>query len=667
MTGDWSDLSQAPASDSGPAIEDIVDDLARLARAELTPAAFFSALLEQAVHALVAPGAAVWQQAASGSFRRQQEVPRGGELWPAIDPPWHAQLLADILAAGQPRLLPPDDWNPGARGANPGPNLLLLAPWSVEGQSPGVLEIILRPQADPAAWQGYTQFAAALAELIADYHRQRQLRELSARQAMWGRLEQFVRRVHAHLDVDATAYEIANEGRLIIGCDQLSVAIWDEQSSRLRATSGLEGFDPRANVVRRSEQLLDALLAEGTRSWWTPDDAPLSPSVSICLQAYLDATHVRQVAIVPLLGLAADRDGQPELLGALVLDRFDGEPLGETCRQRATVVAEHAALALRAALAQQRLPLSGLGRWLQRWAGIGRRSRRRVAAALAVLAAVVLGLLVIPADFTIEAHGTLEPAARREVFASADGIVDEIRVEHGSRVDQGQTLVVLRRPQLEFEASRVAGELQTSRKRLASVQASRLSTSASDAVALERYNQLTAEEEELKESLRGLEQQEQVLRAQQEELTLRSPLAGQVLTWDVEQLLAARPVQRGQALLTVADVDGPWILELRVPDDQAGYLLDAQRALGHELAVSFLLSTRPQQAYQGKVERVAMVTDLDDDDQPMVLTTVAIDRREVAPLRPRTSVVGKVHCGSRSLGYVWLHGLWHALQSWWNF
>ena len=33
-------------------------------------------------------------------------------------------------------------------------------------------------------------------------------------------------------------------------------------------------------------------------------------------------------------------------------------------------------------------------------------------------------------------------------------------------------------------------------------------------------------------------------------------LAGQALTWNLEELLAARPVERGQSLLTVADLYG---------------------------------------------------------------------------------------------------------------
>ena len=116
----------------------------------------------------------------------------------------------------------------------------------------------------------------------------------------------------------------------------MSVAVWDDHASRLRATSGLESFDSRANTVRRLEQLLDALLAYGTRSWWTSDETSLPPGVATCLQAYFDAAHVRQLAVLPLLDTANEPGSQPELLGGpLILDRFDGEPLDDSLRQRA--------------------------------------------------------------------------------------------------------------------------------------------------------------------------------------------------------------------------------------------------------------------------------------------------------------------------------------------
>ena len=69
--------------------------------------------------------------------------------------------------------------------------------------------------------------------------------------------------------------------------------------------------------------------------------------------------------------------------------------------------------------------------------------------------------------------------------------------------------------------------------------------------------QLAAEQEELRQLLASQQEQLAILRGQREKLTLRSPIDGEVLTWDLEQTLSDRPVQRGQLLLSVGDLDGP--------------------------------------------------------------------------------------------------------------
>ena len=138
---------------------------------------------------------------------------------------------------------------------------------------------------------------------------------------------------------------------------------------------------------------------------------------------------------------------------------------------------------------------------------------------------------------------------------------------------------------------------------------------------------------------------------------MRSPLDGQALTWNLQELLDARPVQRGQALLTVADLDGPWELELHVPDHRAGHVLAAREALRADLDVSFALAAEPGTVYQGHIEDVALSTELDEADGATVLVTVAFDRDEVQGLRPGATVMARIHCGRRSLGYVWLHDL----------
>ena len=67
------------------------------------------------------------------------------------------------------------------------------------------------------------------------------------------------------------------------------------------------------------------------------------------------------------------------------------------------------------------------------------------------------------------------------------------------------------------------------------------------------------------------------MRQQLAELEVHSPLAGVVITWDAERQLAGRPVKRGDSLLTVADLSGPWELLLDVPDGRAGPILAARQ------------------------------------------------------------------------------------------
>ncbi len=104
----------------------------------------------------------------------------------------------------------------------------------------------------------------------------------------------------------------------------------------------------------------------------------------------------------------------------------------------------------------------------------------------------------------------------------------------------------------------------------------------------------------------GLMRQHQLLEAQETELHVTSPIAGQVLTWDLPQLLQSRPVHRGQALMTIADPQGPWDLELEIPDRDAGHVLEAQQAAkGTPLQATYRMATDPGTSHETTVDRVA--------------------------------------------------------------
>ncbi len=290
-----------------------------------------------------------------------------------------------------------------------------------------------------------------------------------------------------------------------------------------------------------------------------------------------------------------------------------------------------------------------------------------IKAALAAGAAglIVAAALLIKADFTVVAEGNLQPAHLRDVFAGADGTVSNLRVEHGQHVRAGDLLAVLRRPQLDLEFKQVFGELQTAQQKLVSLEAERLQASRDNDEQRRRYGQATAQEEELRETIRGLQSQYDVLKSKQSECDVRSPIDGEVLTWNVHQLLDDRPVTRGQILLTVGDLSGPWRVNLRVPDRQAGHVLAAQEAQPDApLQVSFMLAMNPRESFSGTLARLGMRSETSPADSPYVEATVDFDRSAVPQSTAGAGVRASIQCGRRSLGYVWLHDLYDTIRTW---
>jgi multidrug efflux pump subunit AcrA (membrane-fusion protein) len=461
-----------------------------------------------------------------------------------------------------------------------------------------------------------------------------------------------------------TAYAIANEGLGILQCDRLSVLVRRGSKYKAVAVSGAESFSRRANPVRLMERLTAAALRADEAVWY-PADRECPPQIAGPLDAYLDESHARGLGIVPLR-VADENEGAPKarILGGLVIERFFG-PADEPLRHAAAAVATHSALALQNAMAVEKLPFA----WLLRKLGaIGGALRgRRLTACVVVLAAVaaiVVALMQVQADFRIEARGELQPVVMRDIFAPDDAVVGELRAQSGDRVAANQVVLTLRKPALEFEQKRVWGELQTAKKKLAAVESEQLLNRREDETQRKRYTELTAQQEELRALLASLESQHAILRQQQSELEVRSPIAGQLLTWDAEQLLAVRPVARGQVLLTVADLAGPWHLELRIPERRLLHLAEARRDSGGPLDVSFALATNPAQVLHGRLDRVGGRTEITETEGAVVLAAASIDSEEIPERVPGASVVARIHCGQRALGYVWLHDLIDAVRTW---
>ncbi len=84
----------------------------------------------------------------------------------------------------------------------------------------------------------------------------------------------------------------------------------------------------------------------------------------------------------------------------------------------------------------------------------------------------------------------------------------------------------------------------------------------------------------------------------------------------------------------MADLDGPWVLELHVADDRAGHVLAARADLQDDLGVTFKLASDPEHEYQGRIADVALATELDEAQDATLRVTVDFPRGDVPALRP---------------------------------
>ncbi|NQT15947.1 MAG: HlyD family efflux transporter periplasmic adaptor subunit [Planctomycetes bacterium] len=649
-------------------VDELVDAVARLSTSPISPTEFHAQLMDRLVPALAAAGGAVWRSGSDGALELlyQINLPETLAAADGADRRRHAQLIAQVFQTGEARLAPPKSGpSDSQQAANPTEHVLVLCPWKCDDASGGIVEVFQRPGASPSAQQGYLRFLAAICELVADFHRNDQLRGLKERLERFAQFEQFTEQVHASLDLKTSAYTIANEGRRFIGCDRVSVAVVRGSACRLWAISGVDDLNRRANVVRQLERLSQAVATVDEPLWYSGGGGDLPPEIEEPLHAYVDESQTRTLAVIPLSAPQSEESAQErKVLGTLIVEQFHGGP-DERLRRTVSAVCGHSALALAHAVEAQGGPLVRLLHTLDKTGWLVRTKHvRKVWIALAALAVAVTALATLPADFTVEAHGELQPLERRDVFAPNDGVISDLQVVRAGEVRADQVLLVMRKPELDFEFQRVWGELQTSRKKLAAVEAERLQNSRRTVDERRRHGRLTAQEEELRLSIESLEKQYAVLEEQQAALTVRSPLDGEVLTWDLKQLLEARPVSRGQVLMSVANLDGPWVLELRIPDDRVPHVLTARENARDDLEVTFILAADPGVRLTGRLDHVGIRTEVSETEDAFVLATVDVDRNEIPDLVSDSTVVAKIHCGRRSVGYVWFHELWETVQSW---
>ncbi len=634
---------------------------------------FHAALLPLVLEALAAPGGGVWQLAGEEGW----QLARQQFLKPYLDR-LKEQLEETAQEAWRQRKavllrIPARDDQPG--------ECIVAAPLGEPGVLQALLLVVVDRDAGPKVQEGYRSFLEQVRQLSAEFYRRQGLEQLKADAQRWQQLAAFADRVHRSLDLTETAYALVNETLALLDADRVTVLVRRGKHYRVRAVSGQDLFDPRSKLIRRLQRLGTA-VARTSRDFTYSGTEELPPQLQKPLQAFLEESHARGLWILPLVPpeepeppdeaikdttvrkKRRKRAALPD--GLLVLEWFEQTGPGEPSARLLPQVRRHAAVALGKSLEYQELFLLPL------WRALGRswlvRKLRQMPVSLTVLTlvgALVGALVLVPADFEIECPGTLEPAVQQRVFATAEGVVQQVLVEHGQEVRRGQKLLQLKDVDLEVQLADLTGQLLATEKRLEAVNAAIL---AGKRLSDVERNRLLAEQAQLSKTLQGLKEQIALYRRKFEQLEILSPLSGQVITWDVRRRLEHRPVARGQHLLTVADLKQDWELVLRLPDYRLGHVQQALEEQGGTLPVRFFLASEPQRTYRGHLEAQAMELRADvhpqrPEEANVLLVRCRFDKRQVRYLRPGTTVKARIYCGRRSLGYVWFHDLWEFVQT----
>jgi multidrug efflux pump subunit AcrA (membrane-fusion protein) len=656
-------------------IRHLVREIAQMSKSEVGPQQYYDALLNRVVSALAAVGGAVWSvEKGRLDLQYQINLRQTGLADSPQDQQRHGRLLQRVLKSGEGMMVAPHSGaGDDSEAGNPTPFLLLLGPLKSDQEVQGVIEIFQRPDTALSVQQGYLRFVMQMCELAGDYLNTRRLRHFSDRQVLWSQLEQFTRQVHRSLDPRLTAYTIANEGRRLLECDRVSVGIVRQRKCKIEAVSGQDTLDKRSNVVTLLGKLASAVTATGEAVWYTGDASRLAPQVEEAVQAYIDESHSKVVGIIPLrrpeeedTGSGPDPDADPtEVIGALIVEQIEDSQPQEGLLARVDVISQHASTALTNSLDYHRIFLLPL------WLAIGKaawvikaRTLPKTTAVVAAVVALLLWLFLWPATFNLEGKGTLEPAAKRDVFASFDGVVEEVLVEHGEFVKKGQELARLRNDELENTYIETHGNLLKTIEKISSAHYSGKDKKkgSDDARAEGDLAVLKQEENTFKRQLALLDEKKK-------ELVIRSPIDGQINTWQVRDLLLRRPVKQGQVLMSVADPNGDWELELHMPEDRIGFVALAQQKkreenLPDELPVKFRLATTPGDEHEGQVDEVHGHAEVRGEEGNTVLVRVNFNKEQLPPteMRAGATVTAKIDCGTVPIGYKYFHDVISFIQ-----
>ncbi len=567
-----------------------------------------------------------WSRAGAESFVLRATHGFGGRDIESLQIEWtgHAELLEQSLEAGKP--------------------LRAEARTSATEDSTSAVELIAIPFSIDQQ-QGVLELCFTSAEAASQFLRSEQLNAIERQGPRWlkgdsqsepspgkapNSLLRDLNRIREVTPAAETLQACLDELVTRRVADRCAVASRSQGKTRILAVSGAASPNARSQVIRSLRSFAESISfdeAESPRQYASDDLSTHG------LSARSATVYVLQTA---------NEVRRPDLL--LITEHFQGASTSGTSEF------------------EEQLPL-----WKLVLAGAANSHRTHRhggfwnwKSGLAAVLLVAAGFLPVP--FSITASGELVPVERQNVYAPQQGLIrgEDLELPAGGHVSADDVLLRITSPELQRRVSEVEGEIATVSEQIRSLRNTRPGLERSPGndrtVDLDvgiRLAELTAR-------LEGLQAEKQLLNERVESLVVRSPIDGQILTWDAARVLKDRPVERGQLLLTVGDPAGAWEGIVKIRDLDLQY---ARQNLVQEGAVEMTASAESQRKWTGQAVRIAGVVETDPSGRAFAPAAIAVGDVNSDQLRPGMRIEARFDCGTAPLFFVLFRGPIETLRS----
>jgi hypothetical protein len=288
-----------------------------------------------------------------------------------------------------------------------------------------------------------------------------------------------------------------------------------------------------------------------------------------------------------------------------------------------------------------------------------------------ILLLSIYWLLTKPSQFRLEIDGAIQPKVQRNVYALLDGTVEKILVKDSDKVLQGQMIATMKSASLEMQIQEVVGDLKAIKEKRDALALNINQLDGNQESKNAVMNRLAAETRQLEIQQDTLLQKLQALKGESAKLNIFSPIDGVVVARDLEKLLDARPVRRGDALLKIIDPASELHMHLQVADADVGHLKNklfdgqdpANLALENERSgIDFVFVSRPDQSFKANLVWISEVARNPRGDGVFVDAIATLEPAAIPLAHMGATVKAYAYCGQRPLWFVFSRPFVEAIQ-----